>query len=64
MARAQEGLGVFMTVASSAFRTDQVFVAIFVIMAISLLLFGFIMLMEKWLVPWDTDRKEADSDDE
>ncbi|CAM2892057.1 ABC transporter permease [Salinicoccus roseus] len=61
---AQEGLGVFMTVASSAFRTDQVFVAIFVIMAISLLLFGFIMVMEKWLVPWDTDRKGADDDDE
>lgn len=60
---AQQGLGVFMTLASSAFRTDQVFVAIFVIMAISLILFGFILLLEKWLVPWDTNNKGARRDD-
>ncbi|GAB3063497.1 ABC transporter permease [Salinicoccus sesuvii] len=59
---AQQGLGVFMTLASSAFRTDQVFVAIFVIMAISLILFGFILLLEKWLVPWSTNQKEARKD--
>lgn len=54
---AQQGLGVFMTVASSAFRTDQVFVSIFAIMLISLALFGFILLLEKWLIPWNTDEK-------
>lgn len=60
---AQQGLGVFMTVASSAFRTDQVFVSIFVIMLISLVLFGFILLLERWLVPWDTDKKGSGMND-
>ncbi|WP_411843805.1 ABC transporter permease [Salinicoccus sp. HZC-1] len=60
---AQQGLGVFMTVASSAFRTDQVFVSIFAIMLISLVLFGFILLLEKWLIPWDTDKKGSGTDE-
>ena len=60
---AQQGLGVFMTVASSAFRTDQVFVSIFVIMLISLVLFGFILLLEKWLTPWNQDKKGSGTDD-
>ncbi len=53
---AQKGLGVYMTLASSAYRTDRVFVAIFVIMFISLLFFAVITLLEKAFISWK--RKE------
>ena len=49
---AKEGIGVYMTLASSSFRTDRVFVAIFVIMILSLLLFALIQGLEKILVRW------------
>ncbi|MBW8350153.1 ABC transporter permease [Bacillus sp. IITD106] len=49
---AKKGIGVYMTLASSSFRTDRVFVAIFIIMILSLLFFGAITLCEKWLVKW------------
>lgn len=51
---AKMGIGVYMTLASSSFRTDRVFVAIFSIMALSLLFFTVILLMERWLVRWKT----------
>ena len=47
---AKEGIGVYMTMASSSFRTDRVFVAIFIIMILSLLFFGVIRIFEKILV--------------
>lgn len=53
---AKSGIGVYMTLASSAFRTDRVFVAIFIIMGMSLLFFGIITLLERYLVSWK--RKE------
>ncbi|WP_233711284.1 ABC transporter permease [Lederbergia citrisecunda] len=53
---AKKGIGVYMTLASSSFRTDRVFVAIFIIMMLSLLFFGAISLCEKRLVKW---RREA-----
>ncbi|GLI83346.1 hypothetical protein ANABIO32_10380 [Rossellomorea marisflavi] len=46
----QKGIGVYMTLASSAFRTDRVFVAIFAIMILSLLFFSIIVLLERWCV--------------
>lgn len=49
---AKSGIGVYMTLASSAFRTDRVFVAIFIIMGMSLLFFGIITFLEKYLVSW------------
>jgi len=49
---AQKGVGVYMTLASSAFRTDRVFVAIFTIMFLSLLLFFIIAFIEKKAVYW------------
>lgn len=58
---AQRGIGTFMTLASSSFRTDRVFVAIFTIMVLSLLLFGFILLIEKWFIRWQPHRKESSS---
>lgn len=47
---AKHGIGVYMTLASSSFRTDRVFVAIFWIMILSLLFFGLIKLAEHTLV--------------
>lgn len=58
---AKSGIGVYMTLASSAFRTDRVFVSIFIIMGMSLLFFGIINLLEKYLVSWK--RKEAEKDE-
>lgn len=54
---AKSGIGVYMTLASSAFRTDRVFVAIFIIMGMSLI-FGIITFLEKYLVSWK--RKEGE----
>ncbi|MBT2707488.1 ABC transporter permease [Pseudomonas sp. ISL-84] len=51
---AKNGIGVYMTLASSSFRTDRVFVAIFAIMVLSLLFFGAILLAERLLVKWKT----------
>ena len=47
---AKEGIGVFMTLASSSFRTDRVFVAIFLIMILSLVFFALISSLEKMIV--------------
>lgn len=47
---AKEGIGVYMTMASSSFRTDRVFVAIFIIMVLSLVFFGIIRIFEKLFV--------------
>ncbi|MEY9977392.1 ABC-type nitrate/sulfonate/bicarbonate transport system permease component [Lysinibacillus sp. RC79] len=47
---AKKGIGVYMTLAQSSFRTDRVFVAIFAIIFLSLLLFSAIQLLEKLVV--------------
>lgn len=44
---AQKGIGVFMTLATSSYRTSRVFVAIIVAMALSLTFFGLVLLFEK-----------------
>lgn len=49
---AEKGIGVYMTLASSSFRTDRVFVAIFAIMLLSLIFFGLIITAEKYLIHW------------
>lgn len=49
---AKQGIGVYMTMASKSFRTDRVFVAIFIVMALSLLFFLCISLLEKYTVSW------------
>lgn len=52
---ANEGIGVYMTLASSSFRTDRVFVAIFLVMILSLLLFSLITIAEKRLIKWKSE---------
>jgi ABC-type nitrate/sulfonate/bicarbonate transport system permease component len=49
---ATKGIGVYMTLASSSFKTDRVFVAILLIMILSLTFFAIIALIEKWLLTW------------
>ncbi|RDW17327.1 nitrate ABC transporter permease [Oceanobacillus arenosus] len=49
---ASKGIGVYMTLASSSFRTDRVFVAIFLIVILSLLFFAIIIALEKRLIKW------------
>ncbi|PLS14614.1 nitrate ABC transporter permease [Bacillus sp. M6-12] len=55
---AKQGIGVYMTLASSSFRTDRVFVAIFAIMLLSLIFFVIIILTERRLVRWTNERGE------
>ncbi len=54
----KQGIGVYMTFASSSFRTDRVFVAIFTIMLLSLLFFLLIILLEKAVVRWQPKGEE------
>lgn len=56
---AQNGIGVYMTLASSSFRTDRVFVAIFFIMLLCMLLFAVILLLEKYLLKWRPSQEES-----
>lgn len=49
---AQRGIGVYMTLASSSFRTDRVFVAIFFIMLLCMAFFSVIILFERYLLKW------------
>ncbi|WP_407272619.1 ABC transporter permease [Radiobacillus sp. PE A8.2] len=49
---ANQGIGVYMTLASSSFRTDRVFVAIVIIMALCLVFFSLIIGLEKLLIKW------------
>ncbi|GGM24313.1 ABC transporter permease [Paraliobacillus quinghaiensis] len=47
---ANQGIGVYMTLAQSSFRTDRVFVAIFFIMVLCMIFFGIIIALEKLLI--------------
>ncbi|MDR9852315.1 ABC transporter permease [Paenibacillus sp. VCA1] len=49
---ADKGIGYYMMLQKSGYRTDRMFVAIMVIVALSLLMFGIIALLERWLVRW------------
>ncbi|WP_409296533.1 ABC transporter permease [Peribacillus sp. SCS-26] len=50
---AESGIGVYMTLASSSFRTDRVFAAIFLIMLLSLLFYGLIVILERLIIKWN-----------
>ncbi|MCJ8012005.1 ABC transporter permease [Paenibacillus sp. KQZ6P-2] len=49
---ADKGIGYYMMLQKAGYRTDRMFVAIMIIVALSLLMFGLIALIEKWLVRW------------
>lgn len=52
----EKGIGMYMLLQKSAFRTDRVFVAIALIVLLSLLLFGLIALLENRLVRWKASK--------
>lgn len=56
---AKKGIGVYMTLASSSFRTTNVFVAIVLIVSISLTLFAIIRLIENHFMKWQKTREET-----
>lgn len=56
---AQKGIGVFMTLATSSYRTSRVFVAIIVAMTLSLAFFGLVLLVEKILIRGGQRRKQS-----
>lgn len=47
-----KGIGMYLLLSKTAFRTDRVFLAIAVIVGLSLLLFGLIVLLEKLFIRW------------
>ncbi|GIP34411.1 ABC transporter permease [Paenibacillus sp. J2TS4] len=53
---ASEGIGTYMRTANSAFRADRVFIGIVIIVCFSMILFGCIVLLEKWLLRWKTSQ--------
>lgn len=48
----EKGLGMYMLLQKNAFRTDRVFVAIALIVMMSILIFGLIAWFERWLIRW------------
>jgi putative hydroxymethylpyrimidine transport system permease protein len=49
---AQSGLGIYINRSASAFRTDQIFVAIVIIAALSMTLFASVHLLSRIVAPW------------
>jgi ABC-type nitrate/sulfonate/bicarbonate transport system permease component len=55
---AAQGLGVYMTTAKNAFRTDLVFGAVLVTALLTLLLFGLVALLERLATPYRAPARE------
>jgi ABC-type nitrate/sulfonate/bicarbonate transport system permease component len=47
-----KGIGIYMMLQKNNYRADREFVAIFIIIALSLLFFAVIVWLEKWLIRW------------
>lgn len=54
---AQKGIGVFMTLAASSYRTSRVFVAIVITIILSLAFFGLFLLLEKRFTRWQRNEE-------
>ncbi|MNB96514.1 putative aliphatic sulfonates transport permease protein SsuC [compost metagenome] len=55
---ADKGLGYYMLLQKSAYRTANLFVAITIIVLLSLVLFAIIAIVERWLVRWKPRESE------
>ena len=53
-----KGIGYFMLLQKSAYRTDRVFVAIFIIVLLSLLMVALITLLERRLIRWNPKQEK------
>ncbi|QAY65555.1 ABC transporter permease [Paenibacillus protaetiae] len=56
----QKGLGYFMLLASNGFQTARVFAAVFLIVILSLLMYGLVSLAERLLVRWKQVQKGSE----
>ncbi|SMF91475.1 ABC-type nitrate/sulfonate/bicarbonate transport system, permease component [Paenibacillus uliginis N3/975] len=54
-----KGIGYFMMLQKSAYRTDRVFVAIFIIVLLSLLMVALITLLERRLIRWNPKQEKS-----
>ncbi|WP_068613811.1 ABC transporter permease [Paenibacillus tuaregi] len=50
------GIGQYLMMQKSSFRTDRIFVAIMIIVLLSLLMFTLIVLLEKWLIRYKPEQ--------
>ncbi|MNZ73594.1 putative aliphatic sulfonates transport permease protein SsuC [compost metagenome] len=55
---ADKGIGYYMMLQKSSFRTDRIFVAIAIIVLLSLGMFLCISLLEKWIVRYKPDNRK------
>ena len=58
---ANKGIGVYMTLASSSFKTERVFVAIVLIILLSLVYFGSILAIEKSVLRFNRQERSGDN---
>lgn len=56
---ASRGLGHFMVLSSSAYRTDRVFAAIIIVAALSIVFYVLISAAERMIIRWRTKQEEA-----
>ena len=58
---AVEGLGIYMLTMKNALRTDLVFGAVTVTSAVTLLLFGGVVVLQRLVMPWYRPRTQGDA---
>ena len=56
---ATEGLGIWMQLSQRSFRTDLVFAAIVLTAALSIALYGLVVVAERAIIPWHVASREA-----
>lgn len=54
-----QGLGYYMLLQKSAFRTDRMFVAIMIVVLLSLLMFSVIVWLERWCIRWQSSQQQG-----
>lgn len=52
-----KGIGYYMMLQKASYRTDRMFIAITIIVVLSLIMFVIIALLEKWLVRWNRQQE-------
>jgi NitT/TauT family transport system permease protein len=55
----QAGLGYLLTRSANQFFVAGVFASIVLMMVLSLVMLGIVVLLQRWLVPWDTAQRDA-----
>lgn len=55
---ANKGLGLYIKTTFNSFQTDQLFAGIIVIVAISILIYSFVLFLERILIPWDKEEEK------